>query len=74
MEKIIERYLKELGYTNIWWEWGRKGWFIIASHEGGIECIDFQQITKEIINAERGYYYYDNVHGKKWCEGWRIQV
>ena len=54
MKAMIEKYLYDLGFTNIEWNVGRLGYYVMAqSPYGSKQCINIGEFVNEVIRNER---------------------
>lgn len=52
MKDFIEAELVRLGYQDIQWRCGRKGYFILASKDNCIQCIDIEKFVQDALTAD----------------------
>lgn len=53
LKRIIENYLLQLNFTDIIWEYGREGYYILAKDpHSGIRCFNVNDIVEEILRKE----------------------
>lgn len=54
MKAIIEKYLADLGYTNIEWDIDEEGYYVLARMRyGAIVYINIGEFVNELIREER---------------------
>jgi hypothetical protein len=51
-KEFIEQYLKRLGYSNITWQWGREGWYILTMKHNIINCINIKDLVENQLCLE----------------------
>lgn len=53
LKRIIENYLLQLNFTNIVWEYGREGYYILAQDPHvGIRCFNVNSLVEEMLRKE----------------------
>ena len=52
MKDFIETALTRLGYQDIQWRCGRKGYFILASKDKCIQCIDIEKFVQDALTVD----------------------
>ena len=53
LKRIIENYLLQLNFTDIVWEYGREGYYILAKDpQSGIRCVNVNSLVEEILRKE----------------------
>ena len=54
MKDLIEKYLTDLGYSEIRWYWGRRGYFLLAvsPYRCGSACFNVAELVEEILRIQ----------------------
>ena len=53
LKRIIENYLLQLNFTDIVWEYGREGYYILAKDPcSGICCFNVNSLVEEILRKD----------------------
>ena len=53
LKKIIEDYLLQLNFTDIVWEYGREGYYILAQDPHvGIRCFNVSNLVEEMLRKD----------------------
>jgi hypothetical protein len=53
LKRMIENYLSRLNFTNIVWEYGREGYYILAQDPHiGIRCFSVNDLVDEMLRND----------------------
>lgn len=52
MKDFIEKLLQEKGCTNIRWEHGRQGWYVLVREYGVTVCYNIGDFINAVLNCE----------------------
>ena len=54
LKRIIENYLLQLNFTDIVWEYGREGYYVLVKHpqSSDILCYNVNNIVEEMLRKD----------------------
>lgn len=53
LKRIIENYLLQLNFTDVVWEYGREGYYILAKDsQSGVCCFNVNDIVEEMLRKD----------------------